>query len=400
MSAAAERRGPSMMAGVGLALASVLVTLLFLEIAARIYLVHFASEPRFLSYASYGQLLDRYGSETEQGAALKQVYSPHRYLGFYPTPGYVWGENHHNSLGYRGDEFPIEKPPGEFRIVCLGGSTTYTSDVGDPALAYPAQLQAALHERGASEVRVINSGAESWTSWESLINFELRVLDLDPDLIIVYHAINDAHARFVWPPEAYRGDNSGWRAPNQSGLFMPSILEYSTLARIFMIRLGWTGAHADLARTVDRAAPTFYADLFREQVRRGRYPEAPFDEVAAARMLEANDPRFFARNLENIVAIARRHGVDVVLASFAYAPDFVEEPRVSTREYRQALREHNEVIRSVADRGPAAYYDFAAEFPTDEGLFTDGRHVNEKGARVKGRLFAEFLVDNGLVPPT
>ncbi|TFH22361.1 MAG: SGNH/GDSL hydrolase family protein [Myxococcales bacterium] len=400
MSAAAERRGPSPLAGVGLALASVLVTLVVLEIAARLYLVHLASEPRFLSYASYAQLLDRYGSETEQGAALKQLYSPHRYLGFYPTPSYVWGKNRHNSLGYRGEEFPIEKPSGEFRVVCLGGSTTYTSDVEDPALAYPAQLEEALRERGANDVRVINGGAASWTSWESLINFEFRVLDLDPDLIIVYHAINDAHARFVWPPEAYRGDNSGWRAPNQSGLFMPSILEYSTLARIFLIRLGWTGAHADLARTVDRAAPTYYADVFREQIRSGRYPESPFDAVPAERMLEANDPRFFRRNLENIVAIARQHGVGIVLASFAYAPAFDDEPRVSTREYARALREHNEVIRSVSESGRVAYYDFAAEFPTDEGLFTDGRHVNEKGARVKGRLFADFLVDNGLVPLT
>jgi lysophospholipase L1-like esterase len=377
---------------------SIVVTLFFLEVVSRIWLVHLASEPRFLSYASYGQLLDRYGSETEQGAALKQLYSPHRYLGFYPTPNYEWGENFHNSLGYRGEEFPMPKPEGEYRIVCLGGSTTYTSDVENPALAYPAQVESALREDGFDSVRVINGGAASWTTWESLINFEMRVLDLDPDMIVVYHAINDAHARFIWPPEAYRGDNSGWRAPNQSGLFMPSIFEYSTLLRIFMIRLGWAGAHADLARTVDRAAPSYYADLFREQVRRGEYPSAPLDEVSAQKMIDANEPKYFRRNLENLVAVAERHGVAVVLVSFAYDPDYEPEPRVARPEYQQALDEHNDVIRSVSAESSAYFFDFATVFPVDRDLFTDGRHVNEEGARVKGALIAEFLVDNGLVP--
>jgi lysophospholipase L1-like esterase len=377
---------------------SVVVTLLFLEVAARIYLVRFASEPRFLSYASYGQLLDRYGSETEQGAALKQLYSPHRYLGFYPTPDYRWEDNHHNSLGYRGEEIVMPKPADEFRIVCLGGSTTYTSDVKDPAEAYPAQLETALHERGFDSVRVINAGAASWTSWETLINFELRVLDLDPDMVVVYHAINDAHARFIWPPEVYRGDNSGWRAPNQSGLFMPSIFEYSTLLRIFMIRLGWTGAHADLARTVDRAAPSYYADLFREQVRNGEYPSPPFDEFSAQQMIDTNSPRFFERNLENLVALAKHHGVAVVLMSFAFDPDYEPEPRVATSEYQQALTEHNAVIRTIAAEENVAFFDFAAVFPLDEGLFTDGRHVNEAGAREKGRLIAEFLIDQDQLP--
>jgi hypothetical protein len=99
-------------------------------------------------------------------------------------------------------------------------------------------------------------------------------------------------------------------------------------------------------------------------------------------MIDANEPKYFRRNLENLVAVAERHGVAVVLVSFAYDPDYEPEPRVARPEYQQALDEHNEVIRSVSAESSASFFDFATVFPVDRGLFTDGRHVNEEGARV------------------
>ena len=85
------------------------------------------------------------------------------------------------------------KPLGEYRIACLGGSTTYTTSVEDWRLSYPALLEHELHNAGLGSVCVLNCGAAGWSSWESLINLETRVLDLDPDLIVVYHAINGGH---------------------------------------------------------------------------------------------------------------------------------------------------------------------------------------------------------------
>jgi lysophospholipase L1-like esterase len=375
-------------------LTSAIATFAVLEVGARVYLEHFAAEARFVNYASYRQLAKRYGSD---GATSRQLLSPHRYLGYYPTPGYTKGKNRHNSLGYRGDEIVVPKPAGELRIVCVGGSTTYDSDIEDYRLAYPSRLEAELRARGYGNVTVINAGGAGWTSWESLIGFELRVLDLDPDIIIDFDAINDVHTRFVWPPELYRGDNSGYRAANQSGLFMPSILEHSTLLRILMIRAGWVGSHADISRTIDRLAPSYYGDIWRDQKRTGAYPDGVFREVTPDEMLARNDPRYFARNLESLVAVAKAHGVKVVLASFAYSLDFPEEPRVTAPEYRRAIAAHNDALRAVAERSGAAFFDFAAVFPTDRRYFTDGRHNNEEGAALKAKLFADFLVTSGLL---
>lgn len=374
-----------------LSLLSVTVALLVFEVGTQIYVGHVASNDDFLKYASLRQLKER-------SVGGLPLITPHRYLGYYPTPNYVAGPNRHNSLGYRGDEIDIPKPSGEFRIVCLGGSTTYTGKVGDYRKTYPYRLGQLLRQEGYSHARVINGGVSGWNSRETLINFQLRVLDLEPDLIIVYHGINDVHPRLVWPSDAYRGDNSGGRAPMQPSLFMPSPLEYSALYRFVMVRSGAMRPHSSFERTVDLTPDTYYGDNFHLQARQGRYPQGLFLKVSVMDMLDANPPVYFERNLRNLVALAQSHEVETVLSSFAYSPRFPNEPRVASAEYQRALAEGNEVVRRVAETTPAHYFDFAANFPEKKDLWTDGRHVNEQGALLKARHFVHYLLQQQLVP--
>ena len=79
----------------------------------------------------------------------------------------------------------------------------------------------------------MNAGVPGYSSYESVVNLEFRVLDLHPDVIFFYEAINDVPPRLVWPPSAYRGDNSGFLADRWS-LEEPSLLERSTLVRAAM----------------------------------------------------------------------------------------------------------------------------------------------------------------------
>jgi hypothetical protein len=136
----------SILSKVFLLLFSFFIIFAGLEITLRTYLWHTAKENRFKRYASPDQLVARYGEED-----VGRTYSPHRYLGFYPTPNFARGLNRHNSLGFRGEEFEIEKPEGAFRIACLGGSTTY-GVLEDFRESFPYSLQQALHERGYTHV--------------------------------------------------------------------------------------------------------------------------------------------------------------------------------------------------------------------------------------------------------
>ncbi|NNE07294.1 MAG: SGNH/GDSL hydrolase family protein [Gemmatimonadetes bacterium] len=369
-----------------------LLTFVCLEACCRFYITRVADEADFLMYASIDQIKAR-------GQVDLPRYSPHRYLGYMPTPGFESGNDRHNADGCRGDEITSPKPKDEYRIVCLGGSTTYTTNPKNWQESYPAVLEAILKKRGYHNVRVINGGAASWSSWEVLINFQFRVLDLDPDMIIAYLGINDAHTRLVWPPEAYRGDNSGRRAAIHAMSRETSVLEKSSLLRMILIRLRKIKPHSDMERTLDAAPDTYYGELFQSQVLSGKYPSGIFEKVSASEMFRINRPIFFRRNLENLAAIANHHGVETVLASLILSPHFERQPRATSDEYVGAVAETNEILKEIAAEMDLHFFDFASVFPKDQKLFTDGRHVTPSGAIMKARYFADYLIDNQLLSP-
>ena len=100
---------------------------------------------------------------------------------------------HINSQGLRGEEFPIAKPPGEIRILCLGGSTTAGEEVRE-AETYPAQLQEMLRARNPGvPIRVINGGIPTYDVRDSLHLFELDHVRFGADVVTIYHGINDLY---------------------------------------------------------------------------------------------------------------------------------------------------------------------------------------------------------------
>jgi lysophospholipase L1-like esterase len=348
--------------------------------------MHFANEEAFLQYASIAQLNEKY----------KPKYTPHRYLGYFPTPNYSKGADKHNSLGYRGDEILSPKPRGQYRIVCMGGSTTYGDKIKEHFMSYPSLLEKELKLRGYDNVKVINAGVQGWSSLESLINFELRILDLEPDLIIVLHGINDVFPRLVWPPQVYRGDKSGSREHPKT-VFMPTIWEYSTLVRIFMVRFGLISPHADFESVIAKKTRNFYGGKFDRQKRRGTYPSGFFKKISAKKMLRTNKPKYFKRNIENIVAIAKLRSIDVILATFAYSPYFKNQPRVSSKEYISAFKEMNKILKHIARKNRVGLFDFAKIFPKDKRYFVDGRHTTVEGTKLKAKLFAQYITENNII---
>ncbi len=350
----------------------VALPLFSLEIGIRFWLNNIATEEQFGRFALYSDIdPDDY------------QWSPHHYLNHYPTPNYRRGLTFHNSLGFRGQEFSKPKPAGVFRIVAVGGSTTYTVRVEDNNKTFTAQLEKILREEyGYEQVEVINAGVADYNSWETLINLEFRVLDLDPDLVVVYQGTNDVHARLV-SPDAYRGDNSGrrkkWEPPTTAWW------EGSALLRLVLRSLDWS-EQVSLSDFV--AADTYLGWPNRL--------DGSGDGIDPDFLLDQNPPTFFARNLRNMTAIAAANEVDIMFATWAHSPNLNDY--AATDYYQRGFREGNEVMQRIALEVGVPLFDFAAMMPQESRYWADGRHVNEEGALEKASLFAVFIDNEGLIP--
>lgn len=99
-----------------------------------------------------------------------------------------------NSLGFRGHELPVEKPADEYRIFVVGGSTVFGWGEHEQN-SIPAKLEQLLKKEvqvgSPMKYRVINAGIPWYTSSQEAALIYFRILDLNPDAIIVLDGLND-----------------------------------------------------------------------------------------------------------------------------------------------------------------------------------------------------------------
>ena len=96
-----------------------------------------------------------------------------------------------NSHGLRDDEFSLEKPAGEIRVLALGDSFTFAQGVRFEDL-YVQQLERKLRERYSPHpVQVINAGVAGYNTRHELIYLLAEGLRFEPDLVTVGFYWND-----------------------------------------------------------------------------------------------------------------------------------------------------------------------------------------------------------------
>jgi hypothetical protein len=95
-----------------------------------------------------------------------------------------------NNQGFRSyEDFHLEKPPGVFRVIALGDSTTEGFEVsqGD---TYPAVLERYLREKGIN-TEVFNTGISGFGTAEELIYLENEGIKYKPDAVVLGFFGND-----------------------------------------------------------------------------------------------------------------------------------------------------------------------------------------------------------------
>jgi lysophospholipase L1-like esterase len=93
-----------------------------------------------------------------------------------------------NEFGMRSDAITRAKPPGTYRILALGESTTFGEYV-EQHEPYCAVLQHALD--GQPEVEVLNAGSTGYTLVQSRQYLQHAGLAFEPDAVLLYNGYND-----------------------------------------------------------------------------------------------------------------------------------------------------------------------------------------------------------------
>ena len=157
--------------------------------------------------------------EVDKEQALNE--RPHPYLLWENTPEYISPEGirQTNNLGYRNKEdLDFTKDAKVFRILALGGSTTWGYLLDDPDDTWPSQLEGILNDALSEnsdfdKIEVINGGLNYATSAELLLHYLFRDRYLDPDIVIIHTGGNDAKLLLFhdYNPD-YSFFRPGWKA--------------------------------------------------------------------------------------------------------------------------------------------------------------------------------------------
>lgn len=309
----------------------------------------------------------------------EMLYMPHPYIGFVLRPGATSPPEslcsyHVNSLGFRGAEFEEKKPPGTFRVACLGGSTTWmgSSDETTWPAALESVLRESLPEKGSySRVEVINAGVSGYTLMESFVNLKMRVLALEPDLIVVYHAVNDAR---VIGRGNFRADYTHVRHPWT--IPVPSALD---------VLLGWSHLYGLLKGRDEREIDLHELLYVRD------FEKRPVSENTKLGVFN------FYRTLSELVAVARVNGCEVLLTTFNYTRDKPMKMKWMMDRSFKVVDRLNTAARNVAHEQETLWADMRELVGSEAELFGDPVHMTDRGNAKFAEEMARVIQSSGML---
>ena len=263
-----------------------------------------------------------------------------------------------NSLGLRGPEVERPKPPGRRRLVATGDSSVFGDGVADDEV-FGVQLAARL----GPGVDFVNAAVPGYSTWQTLNLLRMRVLDLEPDLLLVGNLWSDNNFDAFVDRELLSA-YAAWAEGPVAGA--RRLLATSALFRVLDWRL----------RVARRA----------EAVRTVGFMLGSGDKIGRRRVAIED----YAANLDTIAILARAHGAGVLFLVLANVEDLVPAPggRPAWEPYRQVMRDTARRHGAQVVEVPAL---FRASGLSPGELFVDQMHPSATGHRIIARELATVL---------
>lgn len=308
-----------------------------------------------------------------------------------------------NEHGLRGGPIAGERASRSLRVITLGGSTTLGVDT-DRVDTYPYRLEQILRERlPGVAVDVQNAGVAWHATPHLLVHYELKLRQLQPDVVVVFEAINDLYRSFSplwWARGPYQPDYSHYLGPliRFTGPASEATHERERndwlLAR--SLQRWWSGAAVPYS-----SRPEDVARL------RGRLQAIEVDHF---RSLDSYRD-YYGRLLTTLA----RDGVPVIVGSqaFLYREDLTELERArlhfaeifcaedgrypSPGSMEAGMRAFNDAARALSAEAGALFVDLEATVPKTLTYFTDDVHLTRAGNERIAQAVADVLTEPEVV---
>ncbi len=310
---------------------------------------------------------------------------------------------HANEYGFRAGPISKEKPKNTYRIFLLGGSTVL--NVSTPFEQNTSELLRKLLQKKYPQknIEVINAGNEGYTSEHSIIDYMFNISDFQPDLVIMWHGINDMQYSCVPTYQSfgiYHSDYSHFL-----GAVTNMVKSYYTEKPIISINLISMDFITEFFRY------NFYSDLIEA------YKKMQFNKhgkVLNSTPIAMNYPSMAAykRNLEHFAKILKEDNVSFVLGNqpFLYrkeldktmdwymqhvCSDGVHHP--SLESLIRGINGFNKTTEKVALENHVPFIDLERHVPKTATYFVDDVHLNSKGNQLTADLLYDFVIDNKII---
>jgi lysophospholipase L1-like esterase len=326
---------------VGLTLALVAVVMVSVEIAIRVR--------QTLKYGTAAMVDDLYTLDERINLRV-------------PIPNLTSGRIRTNSLGFRGPDILVPKPPATIRIAFLGASTTWCGEVSGNDKVWPHIVTEELRRAfPRAAIDYVNGGVPGYTVSSSHKNLQHRVAPLQPDIIVIYHAANDISSE-LRALAAAKGVIGNSRVDPQF----------------------WLGNYSLLWNLAEKNYRVWVAQ---------RRVEA---NVGRLKVDGSSIGEPFRQNLSELVRAAQRYSRVVAIATFstqlrkgqsadqqlrASASALYYMPFMTPAGLIESYDRYNQIIREVAVSTGSILIEQENEIPGDPQHFTDTVHFTDTGSK-------------------
>jgi lysophospholipase L1-like esterase len=345
--------------------------------------------------------------DVEQHTYRYTVDNFHPFLQFIPSKA----QNLHiNQWGFRGDEITKQKSKNTYRVFLLGGSTVFNSGV-----IYEKNVSKRLEEMLSQKypekkIEVINAGVDGYTSEHSLIQYLFYIKDFSPDMIIMWHGINDWYYSCTpkqYAYTSYKSDYShhlGADAQMVFAHFQPSPLLsfHSVLVDQIGIFLK-DNLYSDITTKIKQAAP--FPGIYSKKSLHKTYKMTSYSSLPS-----------YKRNLQSFITAIKNDQVTLLLGNqpYLYKKNISDtEQKVllfpvvncmkadgsypSLESMILAMEAYNKTIEEKAQENSIPFINLEKALPKTLKYFTDDVHYTEKGNAVVANKLYESIIKGAYI---